>query len=80
MYVAGYNPDLPGWDPTWEKRCPEMSGDDPKVTKRLLAEAGYPEGFKAKGWLFPFAGAPERISLLESVATQGASVTTSAVP
>ena len=58
MYVAGFYPDLPGWDPTWEKRFPEMYGYDVKAAKRLLAEAGYPNGFKAKGWLFPFAGAP----------------------
>ena len=70
MYVAGFYPDLPGWDPTWEKRFPEMYGYDLKAAKRLLAEAGYPNGFKAKGWLFPFAGAPELIPLLESVATQ----------
>ena len=58
MYVHGFYPDLPGWDPTWEKRFPEMYGYDPKAAQRLLAEAGFPKGFKAKGWLFPFAGAP----------------------
>ena len=55
-YVAGFYPDLPGWDPTWEKRFPEMYGYDPKAAKRLLAEAGYPKGFKAKAWLFPLPG------------------------
>src|SRR5712692_1845191 len=69
-YVAGYYPDLPGWDPTWEKRFPEMYGYDPKVAKRLLVEAGFPNGFKAKGWLFPFAGAPELIPLMEAVQVQ----------
>jgi ABC-type transport system substrate-binding protein len=69
-YVTGYYPDLPGWDPTWEKRFPEMYGYDPKVAKRLLAEAGYPKGFKAKAWLFPFAGAPELIPLMESIQVQ----------
>src|SRR3989475_3393090 len=69
-YVTGYYPDLPGWDPTREKRFPEMYGYDPKAAKRLLAEAGFPNGFKAKGWLFPFAGAPELISLMESVQVQ----------
>jgi ABC-type transport system substrate-binding protein len=69
-YVMGYYPDLPGWDPTWEKRFPEMYGYDPKAAKRLLAEAGYPKGFKAKAWLSPFAGAPELIPLVESVAVQ----------
>ena len=70
MYVHGFYPDLPGWDPTWEKRFPEMYGYDRQAAKRLLAEAGYPKGFKAKAWLFPFAGAPELIPLMESVQIQ----------
>src|SRR6516162_419974 len=69
-YVAGYYPGLPGWDPTWEKRFPEMYGYDPKAAKRLLAQAGYPKGFKMKAWLYPFAGAPEFIPLIEAVQVQ----------
>ena len=69
-YVAGFYPDLPGWDPTWAKRFPEMYGYDLKKAKQLLAEAGYPTGFKAKAWLFPFAGAPELVQVMEAVATQ----------
>jgi ABC-type transport system substrate-binding protein len=69
-YVMGFYSDLPGWDPTWGKRFEEMYGYDPAAAKRLLAEAGYPQGFKAKAWLSPFAGAPELIPLMESVATQ----------
>jgi ABC-type transport system substrate-binding protein len=69
-YVGGYYPDLPGWDPTWEKRFPEMYGYDPAAAKRLLAQAGYPKGFKMKAWLYPFAGAPEIIPLIESVQVQ----------
>jgi ABC-type transport system substrate-binding protein len=68
--VAGFYPDLPGWDPTWEKRFEDLYGYDPVAAKRLLAQAGYPKGFKAKVWLFPFAGAPELIPMLESVAVQ----------
>ena len=70
QYVHGFYPDLPGWDPTWEKRFTEMYGYDVQAAKRLLAEAGYPNGFKAKAWLFPFAGAPELIPLMESVQVQ----------
>lgn len=70
MYVHGFFPDLPGWDPTWEKRFPEMYGYDVKTAKRLLAEAGYPKGFKAKAWLFPFAGAPELIPMMEAIQIQ----------
>jgi len=69
-YVAGFYPDLPGWDPTWAKRFPEMYGYDLKKARQLLAEAGYPSGFKAKAWLFPFAGAPELVQVMEAVATQ----------
>jgi peptide/nickel transport system substrate-binding protein len=70
MYVHGFYPDLPGWDPTWEKRFPEMYGYDPTKAKQLLKDAGYANGFKAKAWLFPFAGAPELVPLMEAVAVQ----------
>src|SRR5207244_1541701 len=70
MYVHGFYPGLEGWDPSWEKRFPEMYGYDPAAAKRLLAEAGYPNGFKAKAWLYPFAGGPELIALMEAVAAQ----------
>ena len=42
----------------------------PADGQTLLAEAGYPKGFKAKAWLYPFAGAPELVQLMEAVATQ----------
>src|SRR5438093_10038493 len=70
MYVHGFYPDLEGWDPTWEKRFPAMYGYDPAAAKRLLADAGYPKGFKAKAWLYPFAGAPEMVAVMEAVANQ----------
>jgi peptide/nickel transport system substrate-binding protein len=70
MYVHGYYSDMPGWDPTWEKRFPEMYGYDPAAAKRLLAQAGFPKGFKAKIAVYPFAGAPELIPLLEAIQVQ----------
>jgi peptide/nickel transport system substrate-binding protein len=70
QYVGGYYPDMPGWDPTWEKRFPEMYGYDPEAARELLAKAGYPNGFKAKAWLYQFAGAPELEPLVEAVQTQ----------
>jgi len=70
QYVGGFYPDMPGWDPTWEQRFPEMYGYDPEAAKELLAKAGYPNGFKAKAWLAPFAGAPELVPLVEAVQTQ----------
>src|SRR5215475_9306322 len=69
-YVGGYYPDLPGLDRTWEKRFPEMDGYYPKAAKRLLEQAGYPKGFKMKAWLFPFAGAPDLIPLMEAIQVQ----------
>jgi peptide/nickel transport system substrate-binding protein len=70
QYVGGFYPDMPGWDPTWEKRFPEMYGYDPDAARELLAKAGYPNGFKAKAWLYQFAGAPELVPLMEAVQTQ----------
>jgi ABC-type transport system substrate-binding protein len=70
QYVGGFYPDLPGWDPTWEQRFSEMYGYDPEAAKELLAKAGYPNGFKAKAWLAPFAGAPELVPLVEAIQTQ----------
>jgi ABC-type transport system substrate-binding protein len=61
---------LPGWDRSWEKRFPEMYGYDVAVARKLLAEAGYAKGFKAKAFLFPFAGAPELIPLMEAIQVQ----------
>ena len=66
-YVHGFYEGLPGWDDTWAERFDAMYGYDVEAAKSLLAEAGYPDGFDAKAWLFPFPGAPELIPLMEAV-------------
>ena len=42
----------------------------PQLPSACWPKPGYPKGFKAKGWLFPFAGAPELIPLMEAVQVQ----------
>ena len=66
-YVHGYYEGLPGYDDTWEQRFDEMYGYDLAEAKRLMAEAGYADGFEANAWLFPFPGAPELVPLMEQV-------------
>ena len=67
MYVHGFYKGLPGWDDTWEERFEEAYGYDPERARELLTEAGYPDGFEANAWLFPFPGAPELIPLMEAI-------------
>ncbi len=67
MYVHGFYEGLPGWDDTWPERFEEAYGYDPEAARELLVEAGYPDGFEAKAWIFPFPGAPEMIPLMEAI-------------
>ncbi len=41
-----YEPSLPGWDPSWEKRYNDEFGFDPAAAKKILADAGYGPGGK----------------------------------
>src|SRR5438128_4728509 len=47
-----------------------MYGYHPAAAKRLPVQAAYPRGFTMKAWLFPFAGAPELIPLIEALQVQ----------
>ena len=66
-YVHGFYLGLPGWDDTWPDRFDDLYGYDVDEAKRLMAEAGYENGFEASAWLFPFPGAPELIPVMEQV-------------
>ena len=67
--VHGYHPTLPGWNPEWEDRWEEMYGYDPEKAKELLAQAGFPDGFKLKIWgSHTLPGVPELPDIAEAVA------------
>ena len=67
LYVMGYHPKLPGWNREWEQQFERNYGYDPVRAKRLLAEAGYPEGFKTKVMIAPISGFPELTTAAEAL-------------
>jgi ABC-type transport system substrate-binding protein len=68
MLVHGYHPTLPGWNPEWETRWEEEYGYDPEAAMALLAEAGYPDGFKMKMYgSHTLPGVPELPDIAEAV-------------
>jgi len=54
-----YSEGLAGWDPSWRDRYADEYGFDTAASKALLADAGYPNGFKIKIFDYPYGGAPE---------------------
>ena len=57
--VHAFHPTLTAWNPKWDEDWEEEYGYDLEASKQLLAEAGYPEGFKITVPMYPFPGAPE---------------------
>ena len=68
MFVHGYHPSLPGWNPEWEDRWEEEYGYDPEAARELLAQAGHPDGFKLKMYgSHTLPGVPELPDIAEAV-------------
>ena len=66
--VSLFHPGLGPWRPEWEARYDELHAYNPDEAKRLLAEAGYPDGISGYKWSLYFIDiAPEVLDIAESV-------------
>ena len=68
MAVTFWDTTLPGWNPQWLQQYDQHYGYDPQRAKALLAEAGYPMGFKATYILTPRPELPELMQVGEVIA------------
>jgi ABC-type transport system substrate-binding protein len=67
MYTQAYHRSLPGYNPEWEKQFEAKYGYDPDKAKKLIAQAGYPNGFKVTLISTVLPGLPEMPQLVEAM-------------
>lgn len=56
------------WNPEWDTRFEAMYGYNPTQAKKLLAEAGYKNGFEFTVYLYTLPGLPEIIDIGQALA------------
>ena len=68
MHIYGFHRTLPGWNPQWEADFDNLYGFDPAKARDLLAQAGYPNGFKLQMLGFPNRTVPENEAVMAVIA------------
>jgi ABC-type transport system substrate-binding protein len=74
MYVTRFHPHIGAtlwsgvWNDDWEKRFPELYGYNPAQAKKLLADAGYKNGFEFTVYLYTLPGMPELVDIGQALA------------